>query len=303
MKKIAIKTSILFVFLAMTAIVSAQVNTLYYMKTVSTRSDINPAFQSLPNVYVEIPGISGIYFAGGNNSLILHDVIFPKNGIPVTFLNSKYGDKDKFYDQLKKKKDFRIFTEAQIDLIGFGFRFKEKNFLTFGITEKISFGTTLPKDLFKMGLYGTPDTINMNKFNFKSLGIDANVYTEIAVGYSRNVNDQLTIGGKAKFLLGQANIRTKTKEFSLETSREEWIAHMNSEINASVPYLDYYLDNEGKIDSLEFNTPDKASDYIKLLTKPAGFGGALDLGISGYVANNHLHLSAAVLDIGYMHWT
>lgn len=126
MKKIAIKTSILFVFLAMTAIVSAQVNTLYYMKTVSTRSDINPAFQSLPNVYVEIPGISGIYFAGGNNSLILHDVIFPKNGIPVTFLNSKYGDKDKFYDQLKKKRDFRIFTEAQIDRSALGSVSKRK---------------------------------------------------------------------------------------------------------------------------------------------------------------------------------
>ena len=300
MKKLAIKTVIAFVFFAMTAAVSAQVNTLYYMKTVSTRNDLNPAFQSYPNVYVQLPVISGFYFAGGNNSLIMNDVIFPKFGETVTFLHPEFGDKDKLYDRLKK--DTRIFTETQIDLIGFGFRAKKKNFFTFGISEKINVSTTLPKDLFKLALYGTPDTINMNEFNLKHLNVNANIYTEIALGYSRNVNDDLTVGGKAKFLLGQANISMKSKEFTLDASREQWVAHMNSEINVSAPYMEYYINDEKKLDSLNFNEPDKTSDYFDLLKKPSGFGGALDLGVSYYILNKHLHLSAAVLDVGYMRW-
>ena len=301
MKKIAIKISILFGFLAMTAVVSAQVNTLYYMQTVSTRNDLNPAFQSLPNVYIQLPVISGFYFAGGNNSLILNDGIYPKFGNTVTFLHPDYGDKNKLYDQLRK--DTRIFSETQVDLLGFGFRTKEKNFFTFGISQKASFSTTLPKDLFKLALYGTPDTINMNVFDLKKLNVDANVYTEIALGYSRNLNDKLIVGGKAKFLLGQANVHMKSEKFTLETSRERWIAHMNTEINASAPYVDYYINDESKLDSVNFNEPNDNKDYLKLLTKPNGLGGALDLGVSYRILNDNLHLSAALLDVGYIRWT
>jgi outer membrane protein OmpA-like peptidoglycan-associated protein len=301
MKKIAIKTLILFVFFATTAAVSAQVNTLYYMKTVSTRHELNPAFQSYPNVYVQLPIISGIYFAGGNNSLILNDAIYPKFGSTVTFLHPEYNDKDRVYNQLRK--DTRIFSEAQIDWLGFGFRTKEKNFFTFGFSTKASASTTIPKDIFKLGLYGTPDTINMNVFDFKNLNVNANIYTEIAVGYSRNIDEKLTVGGKAKFLLGQANVSMKSEKLTLETSREKWIAHMNSEINVSAPYTDYYINDEAKLDSLSFNEPNKSSDYFKLLTKPNGYGGALDLGVSYYILDNHLHLSAAALDLGFIQWT
>ena len=302
MKKIAIKITILFGFFAMTAAVSAQVNTLYYMQTVSTRNDLNPAFQSLPNVYVQLPVISGFYFAGGNNSLILHDGIYPKFGNTVTFLHPEYGDKNKLYDQLRK--DTRIFSETQVDLLGFGFRLKQKHFITFGISHKSNVSTTLPKDLFKLGLYGTPDTINMNVFDLKKLNVNTNVYTEIALGYSQNVNEQLVLGGKVKFLLGQANVHMKSDKLTLETSRERWIAHMNTEINASAPYMDYYLNDESRIDSVNFNEPGNKWDYPRLVYQnPAGYGGAIDLGASYHILDNHLHLSAAVLDLGYIRWT
>ena len=305
MKKLATKTLILlFVFFATTAVVSAQVNTLYYMKTVSTRHELNPAFQSIPNVYVQIPGL-GFYAAGGNNSLMLSDIVFPKNGELVTFLHPDYGDKDKLYDRLKN--NTHIFAEAQVDLLGFGFRVKEKNFFTFGIAQKAAVSTTVSKDLFKLGLYGMPDTINTNVFDFKSLNVDANVYTELALGYSRNVDKKLTIGGKAKFLLGQANVKTKSSTMTLETSRERWIAHVNSEANVSIPFMDYVLDEDGWIDfgtdKTEFKEPDNNSEYFKLLSKPSGFGAAIDLGASYYMLDDRLHLSASVLDLGYLQWS
>ena len=306
MKKIAIKTIILSVFFGIAAAVSAQVNSLYYMKTVSTRHELNPAFQSLPNVYVDLPILPSFYVAGGENSLILHDVIFPKsiNGEMQTVLflhkDLDVGDKNKVYNQLKKNTN--IFSEVQIDLLSFGFRTKEKHYFTFGISQKVSEAINVPKDLFKLALYGTPDTLNMNKFDLKKFGVNANVYSEIALGYSRNVDEQLTLGGKAKLLLGQANASAKSSNLILETSREKWIAHMNSEVKATIPYVDYTIDNEGKIDKTEFNEPDKTSDYFNLLTKPSGWGGALDLGASYYMLDNHLHLSASVLDLGFIHW-
>ena len=287
----------MFVFFATTVAVSAQVNTLYYMKTVSTRHELNPAFQSFPDVYVQLPVLSGVYVAGGNNSLILHDVIYPKFDSTVTFLHNKYGDKDKVYNRLKK--DTRIFTETQLDVLGFGIRVKEKNFFTFGISEKINTSATIPKDFFKLLLYGTPDTVNMNVFDLKNLNINANVYTEYAFGYSREINEKLTIGAKAKLLLGQANINTKSSALTLETSREIWIAHTNSTVNMTLPNADYFINDESKLDSINFNDFDYWYDYIK----PNGYGGALDLGVSYYVFGKKLLLSAAALDLGFIRWT
>jgi hypothetical protein len=158
MKNIAIRIIIIFsVFFAVATVVSAQVSSVYYMKTVSTRHELNPAFQPLPNGYFYLP--SPFYISVGNNSLTLSDVVYPKNinGVmkTVSFLHPEGGDKDKFYNQLRK--NTVIFTDFQIDIVGFGFRFKEKNYFTFGIAEKGNYFQTIPKDLFKLALYGTPN--------------------------------------------------------------------------------------------------------------------------------------------------
>jgi hypothetical protein len=153
-------------------------------------------------------------------------------------------------------------------------------------------------------LYGAPDTTKANRYNLKGFGANANAYTELAFGYSHNADENLTLGGKVKLLLGQANISAKSSDFMLETSREKWMARMNSEVNMTLPYMDYVLDDEGKIDldETKFREPDNGSDYFQLLTKPNGLGGALDLGASYYMLDNRLHLSAAVLDLGFIRW-
>jgi hypothetical protein len=281
-----------------TTAVSAQVSTLYYMETVSTRHQLNPAFQPLPNVYVQLPVFPGIYFAGGNNSLILHDVIFPKNGKTVSFLHPEYGDKDKFFKRLRN--NTRVFSEVQLDLLGFGFRAKEKNFFTFDISQKVNVNSTIPKDLFRFALYGTPDTTNVNRFNLKKLSANANAYTELAFGYSRNVDENLKLGGKVKLLLGQANVSAKSNNLTLATSRERWMASMNSEVRMTLPLVDYYeLDENGEmIDDIIFIDDPKTSTFLK----SNGVGTALDLGASYYMLDNRLHLSASVLDLGFIRW-
>jgi len=295
MNRIAIKTIILFVFFAFAATISAQVNTLYYMKTVSTRYELNPAFQPLSDIHVQVPVLSGFYIAGGNNALVLHDVFYPApGGKTVNFLNPDYGDKNKFYNLLKT--NTHLFGELQFDLLGGGFRVKETDYITFGISEKVSVNSVVPKDFFKLMLYGMPDTININRFNFSSFNVNANVYTELACGYSHKMDDKLMLGGKAKFLVGQANINTASNNLILETSREKWTAHMDSEANMTLPRIDYVLDDDGKIDftKTDFNN---ANYFI-----PAGLGVAVDAGASYYLLDNRLHLSASALDLGFIQW-
>jgi len=296
--KIAIKTIILSVFFTVAATVSAQVSTLYYMKTISTRHELNPAFQPSSNIYVQVPVLSGFYITEGNNSLSLNDMFYTTNGQLVNFLHPEYGNKDKFYKLLDN--NVRFFAEFQCDLLGVGVR-KEDSYITLGISQKINASMAVPKDFFKLMLYGTPDTTKVNSYDLKNFGINANAYTEIAFGYSRNVDEQLTLGGKVKLLLGQANVSVESSNLTLETSREKWIARMNTEINMTLPTIDdYELDkNNEQIDEIIYKDNAGFGDYIK----PAGIGGALDLGASYYMLeDNRLHLSASVIDLGFIRW-
>ena len=183
-----------------------QVNTLYYMQNVQERSDYNPAFQPIHGFYLDLPVLPNFRAGFGNNSLKLNDVLYNQriNGIDstITFMHP-LADKNKFYDKLKK--NTKISTGLTFNILNFGFRFKEKNYLTFGINEKIDVRGNLPKDVFKLLLYGT-DTIASRSFDFSKLGINATVYTEFSVGYSRELNDKWTIGAKAKDLMGQASV-------------------------------------------------------------------------------------------------
>lgn len=304
MRKIYIKYSVAFYFLlASFSTISAQVNTLYYMKNVPLRHELNPAFQPISKVYIDLPIIPSLKIEVGNNSVSLSDIVYPKmiegQMRTITFLDSA-ANKNDFYDALRKKT--RFYSEVEVGVLSFGFRAKQ-SYITFGINQKFSMGAIIPKDLFKLGLYGSPDTTSVNSYNLKSLTLRATSYTEIALGYSREIDDKLVVGGKAKLLLGQANVSTKIKDLSLDVSRDYWDINIKGEANASLPYSTYTVDEENKLDDINIEEPNSnnSSNYSDLFLKPAGLGFGIDLGAT-YKLKDNLTLSASLLDLGYIHW-
>ena len=292
MKRSNISRIILVICVVFSALTTSaqQVNTLYFMENVPVRNYLNPAFQPLSNFYLGFPVLGYTQFGVGNNCLSLKDFAYnDASGKPIWFLN-KNGNKDNFYNALKPTT--LIQTNAQVNLLDFGFR-TGKAYWSFSLTEKVEGQIGLPRDLMKLLLYGTPD-VDKNAYNLTSLSADMTAYTEAGLGYSRKVNDRFSYGLKLKFLLGTANASLTLDNLKLNASMDQWNLVGNGTGNYSSPSLlagDTYQD-------YKLYKTNSATDWLK----PSGLGGGIDLGTT-YKLTNHITLSAAVTDLGFIRWT
>lgn len=287
--KVSFLISILLVILAINEnTASAQVNTLYYMENVPARGMLNPAFIPTQTFYIDLPVISGISFLTGNNSFALNDLLLPYNGKTITAFHPD-ANPSAFLNALHSTTNMTF--QNRINLFGFGVKVKQ-NYFTFGMSERLSSNVNVPKDLLSLLLKGTPDTINTNHFNLNTLGMDESAYLETAFGFARQVSDQFSIGAKVKLLFGQAHADASFSQFNLNVNRQIVQLIGNGTAHITTPF-DIPQNSDG--------TPDFANTNTKGWGKTVGLGMGFDLGMN-YAVLDNLHVSAALTDIGFIHW-
>ena len=271
-------------------------NTLYFMNEIAERNNMNPAFTPSCNFYLDFIFLPNVYFSFGNDNFIMRDFIYNQNGKTQTFLSSKES-LELFFKNLQPTTTINF--NYNLNILSFGFQVK-KSYFTFDLGLNMDVATYLPSDLLKFALYGTPDPNGINTFNLSQLGIDASLYSNAAIGYMYKINKQLTIGAKAKLLMGYANINTSINKLNLNASRQEWSLETDGTINASLPIRFNTLEN-GNIDfgSIQMNS---ANELLELLYNPAGIGAAIDLGIK-YEPVKNLVISASVTNLGMIYWS
>lgn len=275
----------------------AQTNTFYFMDELPGRHVMNPAFFPNTKVYVDFVVFPSFYLGAGNNSFALKDFVYRdgKNGPFVTPLDPSRIDK--FYKRIKPTTS--IDFEFGLDILSFGFVLKEKNFLTFDWNLKTNMQLFLPRDLFRLALYGTPNEDGVNSFDFRKLGVNASAYSDLGFGYMRRINDKWTVGGKLKFYVGYANVHTKVNQLSLDASSEAWNVKADAALRGAVP-VNYELAPNGNID-FETLKPYSTKDLVALVYRPSGFGMGIDLG-GTFEPIKNLVISAAITDLGFINW-
>ena len=281
-------SSILSIFFALNSH-AQQVNTNYFIENSPIRHTLNPSFQPDADLYIGLPVVGLSQFNVGNNSLTLKDIIYNSAGQTITFLNPN-GNVDKFFNTLNPSTVIR--ANFQTNLLSIGFR-KKDNYWTISLTEKMDGMVSVPKDLFKLLFYGTPDSIK-NSYNLATLQTDASIYTEAAFGFSRKVDNNLTLGGKIKFLIGSVNISNTNQRLDLEAGIGNWNINGNGSVNYSGPFQ---ATIGSQFQSISISNPAKTSDWLM----PAGLGAGIDLGLN-YKFENHITLSAALIDLGFINW-
>ena len=234
----------------------SQVNSMYFMENVPQRHDLNPAFQPFSDYYFGLPVIGYTRIGLGNTSPILSG-----------FVSDPTGGMNNFYNSLTDRTNFQL--DMQMNLLNFGFRSK-KVYWNFSLTEKVDGQIGFPKDMFKLLIYGTPD---VNSFKLNDFNINMAAYTEAAVGYSNQVNDKWSYGGKLKFLYGNNDVLFILQNTSLNA------------LSNGLNFSGYGMLNYSSAFSL----------------KPSGLGGAIDLGFT-YKPTERLTLSGAITDLGMIHW-
>jgi len=268
-----------------------QVNTLYFMEDVPVRHFLNPAFQPTAGFYLSLPVVGFTQLNMGNNSFSLKDLVYKDiNRQTVSFL-SPTGNIPHFYNTIKS--NILINNDLQTNLLSIGFR-DESAYWTFSLTEKIQSSVNLPKELFQISLLGNLSSIN-NTYDFTNFDGDVSLYSEFALGYSKQMNEKWKIGGKLKLLVGAANLCNSNNQMTLKAGVEKWTLKGEGNVNYSGPAQISSTDNYQTYSIL---TPDKFADWIN----PSGAGAGIDVGFE-YHLNEKVKLSGAINDLGFIRWT
>lgn len=286
--------------LILTNSANAQTGSLYFMEWNPQQHQLNPAFQPKGKFYIGVPALSYLNFRAGNNDLVFTDIFqnIKVDGKKQTVLffdeKAKNGSIDNYLDALSD--GTHIFYDHRINLIDFGFK-AGKGYVTFDIANRANVNLRVPKAISQLAFEGIDEGETFH-LDGKNLATDATLYTEFALGYSRPVNDKLTVGGKVKFLYGHANVRTNFKNINITGNEDYWRIEGDGSIEGAVPGITLIEKEDGRIDDVEFDEDIETSEYAK----PRGKGFAVDLGAT-YKVLPELTVSASVLDLGFIHWS
>lgn len=288
------KRLVYFIALTMTLFVSrhgyAQEHTVLMLDELPQAYSLNPAKAPLTGGYMIVPGLAGIS-AGFENSGFCFNDAFRKGAN-----DSLYFD----FDRLSKKMSNYNLTTMNLDvpILGAGFT-AGKNFITIDVTNKTRMNIVIPASILdiRFGNYDF-DNDRFVKHSLSDIFAKAFNYFEYAVGYSRDVNDKIRVGGKTKLLLGNFALRSKDLYLSIDTRKDglhyALDVHTRGNISLSAP-LEIETDKDGYVDDAEWD-----SDNMKISSfKNAGF--AADLGMTMKL-NEQVTLGVSVLDLGFIRW-
>jgi len=265
--------------------VAAQsLSTGYFSEGYIFRHQQNPALGASRN-YIAIPVLGNYSMDFGMNIGVKNFIYEQPGGKLTTFMNSSVSA-DKFLGDLPDKPQFNLGTD--INLLSAGFR-AFGGYNTFEIGVHVRGNASITKDLFAF----MKEMKNDTKYDFSDLQATAMGWTDIAIGHSRNITDNLRIGAKAKLLIGlcYANADLSGSDATLGT--DAWLMNVNGMVNIAGGGSFKKKDGSNEMDSYEDFTPGMN-----------GMGMAVDLGATYDMKNlvPGLTLSAAITDLGDMSW-
>lgn len=285
-----------------TAAQAQYLRTSYFMEGTSARLQMNPGLQPTRG-YFNFPVIGSFNVGASSNVLGTSDIIDVLNSGDDLYTN------DKLYNRLKT--DNRLNVNFNTDILSFGW-YRGKGFWSFNVGLRADIGASIPKSMFEYLREANTGGFGMESMDYeiRNQSLYINSYAEIGLGYSRQINEKLTVGGRVKVLLGIANAEMKIDQFDVNMNLPE------------DPY-DYNAWNTGRYGGsavtrasltttmkgggLSFSQNANGQEIIDGFDMDgenfgiAGKGFGIDLGAS-YKLMDNLTVSAAVLDLGFLSW-
>lgn len=214
--------------------------------------------------------------------------LFDSGGRTVTAL-SKEIPAERFFSKLNK--DNYILIDLNTNLFSYGFT-RDEAYHTVEVNARGNTGGTIPFDVFDIIKSG----INKPDFDFSNTRSFENIYLELAYGYSRQLTDIVSLGARAKLLIGLSSIDASFSKFSIGIDDQ------------NVPRADFHAElfvagrarTTKGYDGGTFLNPGPAARRAPL-SFPAGLGMAVDLGIA-ITPNEYWTLSLSANNLGFLCW-
>ncbi len=275
-------------------ITSAQDNTLYLMPGIPQANQLNPALIRPCGTYVELPVISSVRVNIRNTGFGFHDVFHTGNGAQSADYLLDLTKLDKI---LKPINYFQ--SETDIDLLGFGFSFKDWYF-TFGIADHSDLLLSYPHNIVSLQDGILQATGKPNSRNISRMGAEITLWNSIGVSAAKVISEGLTAGLRLKYLQGMANVVTRRSELLLNSTSDpvSMLAQINYSIDASFPVIVQYGPN-GLVNSLNFDNSlnNIAGNYFFNGNR----GIAIDAGLV-YDLDEITQVTASITDLGFIRW-
>lgn len=257
----------------------------YFLDNYTYRSQMNPAFGSDRN-YISFPGLGNVNVAM-RGDLSLDAVLYNIDGQTVLFTNPNISAEEVMSNINDNN---RLQSNIKLNLISAGFK-AFGGFNTISINAQTNIGLKIPGTLFSLAKEG----LTNKTYNIDNMQAHADVYAELALGHSRQINKNLRIGATIKMLIGGGNVDAYFNEASLNLGKNAWTATTNADIYSSVKGLAYETDINSETGH-EYVSGADLDDF----SAPTGYGVAFDLGAE--YKYRDFTFSAAVLDLGFISW-
>ncbi len=257
---------------------------LLALSTLTRAQDFdNPAqTASLDQGFVRIGEINST----SRNNVGASSFLFPSGDKLVTGLHDSVSAEE-FLGGLKASNS--LYSQIDYNLVSYGWK-GSSGFHTVEIGAKVNAGLSIPKEVFQLLKTGSASS----PYNLSALRAFGNLCGEIAYAYSLPLSDKLSVGGRAKLLVGMNSVDVLTRKFELSTTEEQYVLDLDADIDITNRNKKINSDEDGYLNYSSFTGKGK-------LGFPSGAGLALDLGVvwkpfSGFTAE------ASLLDLGGILW-
>lgn len=264
---------------------SAQSNTLYWMQGIPQSTFINPAMEPLHTTFVGFPLASSIQLGMANSGFSLGDFI------------RKDQDGSLYYDALNiigrmSKKNILTF-DFNFDYLSLGFRYRNNEYFTFYIRERLHSRLGYSKDFARLVIEGNDVFMQTQTAAIlDGLGLNLMHFREYGFGYSRNLLPDLNVGARFKLLSGLGNVQSRLDDNSLFTSDNFYEIRFISDVRVktSIPFLDFMDD-------------DHTADFhlASYMLSMKNMGVAIDVG-GVYKPDDQFEFAFNINDLGFIRW-
>lgn len=274
-----------------------QANTLYFMDRVFASQTVNIA--EIPENGVQVGGLivpifgqlpPQFYFNYGNNSFHYNHIIHHGTGLQK---DSLVLDMPLLMKKVRKNTCIR--GEFKLDYFNFSYRTKSDAIITVNLSDRVLYGTTIPRSMFDFMLRGNKQYMDEGtSCDLQKLSFGMSAFHELGVGFTTSIREKFSVGGRMKLLFGIADISTKVNSLEITTDPEMYFitASADMKIRKSTGIMDY------NNDSLQFSDVD---ELVHDLASLGNLGLAIDLGVN-YKITEKISVSFSATDIGFINW-
>ena len=268
--------------LALSAAASAQIQSTYFLDNYTYSYRHNPANMSDRSFFGL--GISNMELGLGS-TVGLSNFLYPDpdgDGL-VTGFNSGISSEE----FLKGIEDSNAFLgNLNLNILSVGIR-TGNSMTTVELNSRTLMDASIDGDLFRFLKQGSQNT----PYNLSSTSVGAKSYVELALGHSRRLGENLSVGVRVKGLMGLAGAYANLQDSQATFSDSQIAVNLKGQAGIAGSLLQFKTDADGKINGVE-----SGSGF-----GPAGFGAALDAGVNWKPVEG-LTVSASIADFGLVGW-